>query len=210
MPPKDKKEEGLEKIDQNLKLQNMSMNTSIEDLLASGTLPPGMTKEKVLTISQYGRELGMDPLTAINSISIVSGKMVIGAAMLGALLKRRGYEYIWTKDWVEEDGKIITELEIMWLSSTLKREMSQKFKITWKELELAGLTSRDTYKKYPKFMMRNRCMSAAVRAVAPEILLGLYTAEELSDSDPNIKLNVTEDSDPIVEEAQYVEIKEVK
>jgi len=209
MPPKDKnKEESLQKVDTNLKLQNMSTNTSIEDLLASGTLPPGMNREKILTITQYGRELGMDPLTAINSIAIVSGKMVISAAMLGALLKRKGYEYIWTKDWVEEeDGRIITELEILWMSKTLNREMSQKFKITWKELQIAGLTERDTYKKYPKFMMRNRCMSAAVRAVAPEILLGLYTVEELADNDPNLKVNISEEGDPSVEDANYEEVK---
>jgi len=208
MPPKDKSE-SLQKVEQqNLKLQNMSTNTSIEDLLASGTLPPGMTKEKILTITQYGRELGMDPMTAINSISIVSGKMVIGAAMLGALLKRKGYEYIWTKDWVEEgDGRIITELEILWMSKTLNREMSQKFKISWKELQIAGLTERDTYKKYPKFMMRNRCMSAAVRAVAPEILLGLYTVEELADNDPKIEMNITDEGDAHVEETNYEEVK---
>ena len=210
MPPKPKTEEtALSKVETGVKLQKMAGVVSIEDLLESGVLPPGMTKEKVLTITQYGKELGMDAMTAINSISVVSGKMVLGAACLGAMLKRKGYEFIWTKDWEVEGERIITELKIFWMSSTLKREMSQTFKMSWGELEMAGLTSRETYKKYPKFMLRNRCMSAAVRAIAPEILLGLYTDVEMADQNPDIKLNIDEDGNtqPLsTTDVEYVEI----
>jgi hypothetical protein len=210
MPPKVKSEEtGLAKQETGVRLQQMAGVVSIEDLLESGTLPPGMTKEKILTITQYGKELGMDTMTAINSISVVSGKMVLGASCLGAMLKRKGYEFIWTKDWEVEGERIITELEIFWVSKTLKREMSQKFRMSWGELEMAGLTSRDTYKKYPKFMLRNRCLSAAVRAVAPEILLGLYTDLEMADQDPNIKVNIDEDGNTKPSDATDIEYAEV-
>lgn len=52
-------------------------------------------------------------------------------------------------------------------------------------------------------------MTAAVRAIAPEILLGMYTVEEIVDADPNIKLNVDEETGNItVEEAEYTEVKD--
>jgi hypothetical protein len=222
MPPISKKEkeqkqeQAIQKVDDSLKLQQIALTTTVEDLLASGALPPGVdTKEKIMTISQYGKELGMNPMTAINSISLVKGRMVIGSAMLGAMLKRNGYEYLWNKDWVIEEGadgknRTVTEVEIFWVSKSLKRELSQKFKMTWQELELTGLTSRDTYMKYPKALLRARCMSAAVRAIAPEILLGMYTAEELADSDPNIKLKVDEEGNVSVNaiDTNYEEIND--
>jgi hypothetical protein len=216
MPPKDKIEKNSElAITQNksLKLKDISISTSVEDLLNSGIMPKAIdTKEKLMAVTQYGKELGMDPLTAINSVSIIAGKMVVASSMLGALLKKKGYEYIWTKDWdVEGEGpatRITTEIEIFWVSKALKREISQKFKMTWKELELAGLTeSNPTYKKYPKAMLRARCISAAVRAVAPEILLGMYTVEELAEQDPNIELKVEENGEVSVVDVDFTEVK---
>lgn len=52
-------------------------------------------------------------------------------------------------------------------------------------------------------------MTAAVRAIAPEILLGMYTVEEIVDADPNIKLNVNEETGEVtIEEVEYTEVKE--
>lgn len=225
MPPKSKKEpeEGskesgtsIQKIESSLKLKDVKLTTTVEDLLASNALPSALdSKEKIMAVIQYGKELGMSELTALNSITLIKGKMVINSAMLGALLKQKGYEYIWTKDWEVSDAgtdheKITTELEIMWYSKTLKRELSNKFRMTWKELVIAGVVeSNPTYKKYPKAMMRSRAMTAAVRAIAPEILLGMYTIEEISDSDPNVKLKVNEDTGEInIEETDYEEVND--
>jgi hypothetical protein len=208
MPPKIKKEDNLPTSTDSLKLEQITLTTTVEDLLQSGALPEGInTKEKIMTIVQYGKELGMDPLTSINSISLIKGRMVIGSSMLGALLKKHGYEYLWNRDWhKDEGGKITTEIEIFWQSKNLKREMSQRFQMSWAELELTGLTSRDTYQKYPKAMLRARCMSAAVRAIAPEILLGLYTAEELADTDPNIKLEVDNEGNVSATDVEFEEL----
>jgi len=156
MPPVDKskkEEQALQKVNDNLKLKEISLTTTVEDLLASGSLPPGVnTKEKIMTITQYGKELGMTPMTAINSISLVSGRMVISSKILGSMLKAKGYEFVWTADWAfdEEKQTNYSEVTLYWYSSILKREMSDSLRMTWNELERAGLTERDTYKKYPK------------------------------------------------------------
>lgn len=165
MPPVDKtkkEEQALAKVNTSLKLKDVKVSTTVEDLMASNALPSALdTKEKIMAVIQYGKELGMSEMTALNSISLIKGKMVINSSMLGALLKQKGYEYIWTKDWeVTDQGnpdleKITTELEILWYSKNLKRELSNKFRMTWKELIIAGVVeSNPTYKKYPKAMMR--------------------------------------------------------
>ena len=197
------------------KLKEVSMTTSVEDLLESGALPPGInSKEKFLTIAQYGRELGLDPMTAVNSITLISGRMVIASSILGALIKKRGYEYIWSANWVMDQEKetVYSEITIFWYSKELKREMSNSFRMTWAELEQAGLTTRDTYKKYPKQMLRARTLSAAVRAICPEVLMNMYTAEELADRNPELDLDVNEEVDVKLktENIQDVKFEEVK
>lgn len=139
-------------------LKDISLSTSVEDLLASEALPKGVdSKEKFMTIAQYGKELGWDPMTAVNNISLIRGKMTIASNMLGALLRKHGYEYVWNKNYEDDgNGKIVSEIEIFWYSKTLKREFSSKFSMSWNELVLAGLPDTNpTYAKYPKTLGLN-------------------------------------------------------
>ena len=57
-------------------------------------------------------------------------------------------------------------------------------RITWDmaRAQQAGLTSRgDMYRKYPRAMLRSRCVSEGVRTVAPFATSGVYTPEEVRD-----------------------------
>ena len=57
-------------------------------------------------------------------------------------------------------------------------------RITWDmaRAQQAGLTSRgDMYRKYPRAMLRSRCVSEGVRTVAPFATSGVYTPEEVGD-----------------------------
>jgi predicted outer membrane protein len=57
-------------------------------------------------------------------------------------------------------------------------------RITWdmERAKQAGLTSRgDMYRKYPRAMLRSRCVSEGVRTVAPFATSGVYTPEEVRD-----------------------------
>ena len=90
MPPKIKEETGLVATKtEAIKLQQMAGTVSIEDLLESGTLPPGMTKEKILTITQYGKELGMDSMTSINSITVIKSMKELHSRDFPLIVKDR-------------------------------------------------------------------------------------------------------------------------
>jgi hypothetical protein len=45
----------------------------------------------------------------------------------------------------------------------------------------AGLTGNPTWKKFPRQMLKARCISEAVRGIFPGVLSGLYAPEEVSD-----------------------------
>lgn len=68
-----------------------------------------------------------------------------------------------------------------------------------------------------KNMMRARCLAYAVRALFPEIILGLYTDAEIVDAihDSGYETSVNEEGDVIVLKSidnteEYIESKEIK
>jgi hypothetical protein len=181
-------------------------------LLESGAIPSSMdTVEKCMAIVSMGKELGLQPMVAINNINIIKGRTVISSTMLGAMLKQRNIEWVWTKDHsVEElaDGniRIVTELEFEWISKVTGRPKSAKFSVTMGQMELAGYTTKDNWQKLPKEMLRARCLSSAVRAYFPEVLMGVYTDLEMADAtNADYKTRLTEDGDiEVIQDAEEV------
>lgn len=125
-------------------------------ILDSGAIPGNLdSPQKLMTVVQMGRELGLEPMTAINNIHVIKGRTVISSAMLGALLKSNNIDFQYTKDFhTEEDGRIITEIEFEYISQVTNKPKTTKFSVSWQEMELAGYTSKENWSKYPKNMLR--------------------------------------------------------
>jgi len=47
----------------------------------------------------------------------------------------------------------------------------------------AGLTGKQTWKQYPRAMLRSRVISEGIRTVYPGVAVGIYTPEEVGDFD---------------------------
>lgn len=177
-----------------------------ETIIDSGLLPNSITEpEQVITIVQHGKELGLTPHIALNNIHVIAGRPVISSSMLGAMLKKHGVEWLITEDFVTIDspnGKPDkrTTYEFYWKSSVTDAVMKSGFSITWNQMAIAGYTDKQNWSKYPKEMMRARCLSYAVRAMFPEVLLGMYSDVELNDvaaelGDTERDIVVTEEGD---------------
>ncbi len=205
-----KKEEEKESV-MSLALQSIGSQVTVQDLLEGGAIPSNLdSKEKVVTVIQHGKELGLEPMTALCGIHVIKGRTVISAAVLGALLKKSGYEFVYTKDYdtSEDPSNAKTEVTLYWMSKTLGREMSASFEVSWKQFVLAEYTTKPNWKKMPKEMMRARCIAGAVRAIAPEVLLGIYTADEIIDSDKGTgkEVDFDEDGNQIIVDTEYEEV----
>ena len=129
-----------------------------ENRIESGLLPESITEpEQVLTILQQGKELGLQPITALNNINVIKGKPVLSSTIMGALLKKHGVEWIWEEDFADildtkgnPTGNKRTTIRFFWISEKLKREMNANFSVTWKQFELAGYTEKDNWQRMPK------------------------------------------------------------
>lgn len=143
---------------------------------AGGFLPTHLRGEgEIVAVVLAGRELGIGPMASIRSIKIVKGNVTLDAALQLGLMIRAGLKYRWLAD--GSDGKTA--------SIELSREGQEPYVSTFTIAfaERAGLLKDGgNWKSYPQAMLRARAISAAGKAYCPDIMAGIYTAEELEHS----------------------------
>lgn len=151
--------------------------------IASGFLPEHITKgvdasvalAKALTIAIKGRELGIPPMQAFSSITVIRGKPCLSAELMLALCyqRARGFRATFTTP----PDNAATECTVQ-----MERGggQPQSFRFTVEDAQKAGLIiSGSAWQKYPAAMLRARAISAGCRAIAPDAIMGCYTAEEI-------------------------------
>jgi hypothetical protein len=139
-------------------------------LVRTRFLPESITTpEQALAIIMTGRELGIGPMHALRSIGVIKGKPTVSAELMLALFKRAGGRSLWEVS-TEQVARI-----------TLRHPNGDEHveTFTMDDARQAGLAGKDMWKRYPKAMLRARALAAGLRAIAPDVIAGTYTAEEL-------------------------------
>ena len=162
-------------------------------LAKSALLPEAMRGKAadILVAIMTGAELGFAPMMSLRAIVVIKGRPTLSADALGAMCMRRPEvcEYLTL---VESSPAIATYAT---KRKGAKKETTLAFTIG--DAQTAGLAGSDTYRKFPAAMLRARALSAICRAVYPDICLGLYDADELTDhpapppSAPRVERDVT-------------------
>lgn len=130
----------------------------------------------VLVAMQWGMELGLQPLQAMQNIAVINGRPSIwGDAML-ALVRGSGLL-----------EKIDEDISDTVCTCKLKRKgeeaISRSFSL--EEAKRAGLFEKaGPWKSYPKRMMQMRARAFALRDAFPDVLKGIHIAEESQDMPP--------------------------
>ena len=154
-----------------------------------------------------GLEAGFTPFAAITGTYVVNGKPAFGANMLAQAIKKSGkYDYRVVKKTI--DGCTIRIIK----AGT--DELIGEEEFTQQDAQTAGLWHGPTWKKYPKQMLFNRCITMAMRTHTPEVLGGhtAYTPEELIAAQPDFKQKqygeIDEHGMPI-EEVKVIQVDDV-
>jgi hypothetical protein len=114
---------------------------------------------------------GMHPAKAMQAYHIIDGRPALRADALLARFQAANGSVQWTAYTDQRVAGIFSHpqggsIEIDW---TIERAAQ------------AGLAGRPMWSKYPRQMLRSRCISEGVRAVFPGINAGMYTSEEVAD-----------------------------
>jgi hypothetical protein len=145
-------------------------------LCQSGLLPEGYkTAAQVFVGLQFGAELGLRPMTALNSIAVIRGKPTLwGDAALG-MVKTSG---LLTKYYEKVTG--VGDAMI----ATVKSEREGNFVIettfSVDDAITAGLWGKTgPWKTHPKRMLKYKARAFNLRDNFPDILKGLHLQEEM-------------------------------
>jgi hypothetical protein len=136
-----------------------------------------------------GKELGFPVMQAFHYIIIIQGKLTLSAKALNALLRRGGVKFVTVEDGVytykgetkpstpdeKADGRRTT-------IKFVRDGMEEITTFTWRDAELQGLTTKDNWKRMPKEMLYARCLAKGANRIGADLLLGLYSAEEMADT----------------------------
>lgn len=150
---------------------------TFSNMLADSDMVPKDFKGKpgnCLIAMQWGAELGLKPLQALQNLAIINGRPSLwGDAVIGLVRSSALCEYVIETD----DGKVAT--------CTVKRrgEAEQSRTFSMLDAQAAGLAGKSgPWTQYPKRMRQMRARAFAVRDVFPDVLRGLAVAEEVIDT----------------------------
>jgi len=170
------------------------------NMLAKSSIVPNSLRNKVedvFAILVQGAEVGIPPMQALNSISVIQGKPTMNAQLLLALCRNRVKDFSLS---ISSDPEKISVLV------TAKRGQD-KFETVWdmKRAQAMGLSVKDNYKKQPLTMLQWRAVSEACRFLCPDALAGFYAKEEFQDFEGK---EVSIEPEPNDVDLYYQELKE--
>jgi hypothetical protein len=141
-------------------------------MLKSGMVPQAYkTPESVLIAVLFGRELGFSPLRSLHMISVIQGTPTINAMGMKALALSKGGRFK-VIQWDFTKCKLLC----------IRGDWQEEYEYSWKDAEIAQLTTKDNWKKNPKAMLFARCVSIGCRNMWTDLLGGMYSTEEMIDS----------------------------
>lgn len=143
--------------------------------IASGLFAQLRKPEEALVILMMGAEIGLGPMQALRSIYVVSGKTVLSADLLVALVRRSGECASW---------RVVESTDTRCEIRTTRKGETQEETCVWtmERAIKAGVTSKPTWKNFPAQMLKARAAAELARQVYPDVgIAGLYTRDEIEE-----------------------------
>lgn len=150
-------------------------------LLAESSMVPRQYQGKpqdVLVCVQWGAELGLAPMQALQNIAVINGKpSVYGDAAMAMVQNSPVCEDI--EEYIENEGTP-NPVAVCVAKRKGRKPVVAKFSI--EDAKRAGLWGKQgPWTQYPKRMMQMRARGFALRDAFADVLKGLITAEEAQD-----------------------------
>ena len=151
------------------------------DLLASSSMVPKAYQGKpqdILVAVQWGYEMGLAPMQALQNISVINGKpSVFGDAAMALVQASPVCEDV--EEFFENEGST-NPVAVCVAKRKGRKPVTVKFSV--EDAKRAGLWGKQgPWSAYPKRMMQMRARGFALRDAFPDVLKGMITAEEAQD-----------------------------
>ena len=174
--------------------RNFEQALTFSNYLADSDMVPKDFKGRpgnCLIAIQWGAELGLKPLQALQNLAIINGRPALwGDAVIALVRSSPLCEFVIETD----DGAVAT--------CRVKRrgepEQARTFGV--EDARLAGLLGKTgPWTQYPKRMRQLRARAFALRDVFPDVLRGLPVAEEIMDMPAERHMGAAEEVRPAIQ-----------
>ena len=146
-------------------------------IAASGLI--GMKdKNSVLALMAVAQAEGLHPATAARDFHIIQGRPALKADAMLARFQNAGGKVDW-KDYTDEK-----------VTGVFSHPNGGSLAVTWtiEQAQRIGLVKPGSgWQKFPRAMLRSRCISEGIRSVFPGSVTGFYSPEEVQDFEPSPK-----------------------
>jgi hypothetical protein len=164
-------------------------------VIDSGLAPKSFTTpQAVLVVIQFGAEVGLPPMAALQNIALINGRPAIWGDAVPGVCNSTGLVEAYKDEQVGADDSYGYRVTIMRkgradpIVRTFTVAMAKK----------AGLWGKSgPWQQYPERMLLMRARTFAFRDAFPDALRGLPTAEEMRDHPPGPEKNVTRSLDEL-------------
>jgi hypothetical protein len=152
----------------------------LAEVMSKSTIVPKDYVDKpgnVLVAIQWGMELGLKPLAAMQNIAVINGRPSLWGDAVIALVRASPL-----CEGIREEFDTAQMIATCIVKRRGEPETSRSFSL--QDATKANLIGKDIWKAYPKRMLQMRARAFALRDVFPDVLRGMPIAEEVMDYQP--------------------------
>ena len=144
---------------------------TIADAIAKSGMFGIKTKEQAIVLMALCESENIHPVKAASDYHIINGRPALKADAMLVRFHAAGGKV----EWLGYSDEAV--------SARFSHPQGGSIEITWtfEQAKKIGLTNKDTWKQYPRAMLRARVISEGVRTVWPGANAGMYTVEEVQD-----------------------------
>lgn len=148
-----------------------------------------------LAVTMQAAQWGMNPFAVAQKTHVVNGTLGYEAQLVNAVVSSSNLlatrlNYRWDGDWSKVNGKTDRSPNLtvtVW--ATLKGE-SEPRDLTI-SMAQAGVRNSPLWEQDPRQQLAYLCVKRWARLHAPDVLLGVYTPDELQEAAPRVERDVT-------------------
>ncbi|WP_436879429.1 RecT family recombinase [Escherichia coli] len=148
-----------------------------------------------LAVTMQAAQWGMNPFAVAQKTHVVNGTLGYEAQLVNAVVSSSNLlatrlNYHWDGDWSKVNGKDDKSPSLtVTVSATLKGE-SEPRELTI-SMAQAGVRNSPLWGQDPRQQLAYLCVKRWARLHAPDVLLGVYTPDELQEAAPRVERDIT-------------------
>jgi len=175
----------------------------LADYIAKSRLFGLATREQAIVMMSIAQAEGRHPAQAAKDYNVIQGRPSKTAEAM-------------QRDFMQAGGRIEWhDLSDDIAAATFSHPQGGSIRILWDmpRAAKAGLSGKDMWKKYPRQMLRARCVSEGVKTIYPAATGGFYTPEEVRDMPmaalPEVAADTTADLDQFAKDSRDRAVEEL-